>query len=107
MRIALIKSNYTPYGGGEKYTTRMLNCFVEKNFEVDVLTAESGLWDGVSHKVGLVTMRQFKYNNLMRLLTFNTSVTRYLKSTNYACIFSMDKTEYQTHLRAGGGSHAA
>lgn len=107
MRVAIIKSNYTPYGGGEKYTRRMINAFIEKNIQVDVLTAESGGWEGALENVGWVTLKQFKYNNLLRLLTFNSSVNRYLKNTRYDCIFGMDRTEYQTHLRAGGGSHAA
>ena len=107
MRVAIIKSNYTPYGGGEKYTTRMINAFIEKNIHVDVLTAESGGWEGILLNVSCVTLKQFKYNNLLRLLTFNSSVNHYLKNTRYNCIFGMDRTEYQTHMRAGGGSHAA
>jgi UDP-glucose:(heptosyl)LPS alpha-1,3-glucosyltransferase len=107
MRIAIIKSNYTPYGGGEKYTTRIINAFAGKNLQVDVLTSESEMWEGSDLKARCIHMKQFKHNNLLRLLTFNTSVNRHLKNTPYDCIFGMDRTEYQTHIRAGGGCHAA
>jgi len=107
MRVAIIKSNYTPYGGGEKYTTRIINAFAEKNQQVDVLTAESGMWQGTDRQARLVTLKQSRYNNLLKLLTFNASVNRHLRNTPYDCIFGMDRTEYQTHLRAGGGCHAA
>jgi UDP-glucose:(heptosyl)LPS alpha-1,3-glucosyltransferase len=107
MRVAIIKSNYTPYGGGEKYATRMIRAFSERNVEVDVLTAESGGWGQTSLDARLVSLKQTKYNNLLRLLTFNASVERYLRKEKYDCIFGMDRTSCQTHMRAGGGVHAA
>jgi|WetSurSiteA1Bulk_404760.scaffolds.fasta_scaffold00557_6 UDP-glucose:(heptosyl)LPS alpha-1,3-glucosyltransferase len=107
MRIAIIKSNYTPYGGAEKYTTRLIKAFAEKDVLVDVLTSERGKWAGIENNVGWVTLQQAKRNNLLRLLTFNASVRSYLKKDHYHCIFGMDRTDYQTHLRAGGGCHAA
>jgi UDP-glucose:(heptosyl)LPS alpha-1,3-glucosyltransferase len=107
MQIAIIKSNYTPYGGGEKYATRIINAFDKKDIHVDVLTAESGMWEGSHQKSRFITLKQSQYNNLLKLLTFNASVNRHLKNTSYDCIFGMDRTEYQTHMRAGGGCHAA
>lgn len=107
MRVAIIKSNYSPYGGGEKYATRMIKAFVEKGIHVDVLTADPGGWEDTLQDVGRVRLKQSKYNNLLRLLTFNSSSNRYLKKERYDCVFGMDRTEYQTHLRAGGGCHAA
>lgn len=107
MRVAIIKSNYTPYGGAEKYTTRLIQAFVEKNAEADILTSEHSKWDGFDHKVKQVMLKQYPYNNFLRLLTFNSSVKRYLEKEKYDCILGMDRTDYQTHLRAGGGCHAA
>jgi UDP-glucose:(heptosyl)LPS alpha-1,3-glucosyltransferase len=107
MKVAIIKSNYTPYGGGEKYATRLIQAFAERDSSVDVLTAESGGWGDDIYNVKCVTLRQYRHNNLVRLLTFNASVNSYLSSSGYDCIFSMDRTDFQTHLRAGGGSHAA
>ncbi len=107
MRTAIIKSNYSFYGGAEKYTTRLINAFVENNVEVDVLTSEHGRWDGFPQGVKPVALRQFRYNNLLRLLTFNSSVNRHLKNERYDCILGMDRTENQTHLWLGGGCHRA
>ena len=107
MRVAIIKSNYAPYGGAEKYTTRLINFFVRNNVEVDVLTSEHGGWDGLQRNVKMMRLRQFPYNNLLRLLTFNRSVNRYLRSAHYDCVLGMDRTGYQTHLWLGGGCHRA
>lgn len=107
MKVAIIKSNYTPYGGGEKYATRMIRAFSGTGAEVDVLTATKGQWEEFEGKVRFVTIRQFPYTSLFRLSSFNSSVTQYLKENSYDCILGMDRTEYQTHLRAGGGCHAA
>ncbi len=106
MRVAIIKSNYTPYGGGEKYTTRLINAFVKRDITVDVVTAEPARWELTSPNVNWITLRQFKRNNLLRLLSFNASASRHFKSTPYDCVLGMDRTDYQTHLRAGGGCHA-
>ena len=106
MRVAIIKSNYTPYGGAEKYTTRLIEAFVN-NVEVDVLTSVHGNWDGVNRNFRQIALKQFRHNNLLKLLTFNSSVKRYLKKERYDCILGMDRTDYQTHLRAGSGCHAA
>ncbi|MFZ5907988.1 MAG: glycosyltransferase family 4 protein [Nitrospirota bacterium] len=107
MRIAIIKSNYTPYGGAEKYTTRLIRAFAARGVSVDVLTSEHGKWEGIEYHIEWVKLGQAKRNNLLRLLTFNASVKRHLNREHYHCIFGMDRTDYQTHLRAGGGCHAA
>jgi UDP-glucose:(heptosyl)LPS alpha-1,3-glucosyltransferase len=106
MRVAIIKSNYTPYGGGEKYTTRLINAFAKRDMIVDVITAAPVRWENTAPNVNWVTLRQFKHNNLLRLLSFNSSVNSYFKTVAYDCVLGMDRTEYQTHLRAGGGCHA-
>jgi UDP-glucose:(heptosyl)LPS alpha-1,3-glucosyltransferase len=107
MRVAIIKSSYAPYGGAEKYAARMIGAFAARNVQVDVLTAESGDWGQTSLDARLVSLKQVKYNNLLRLLTFDASVGRYLQKEKYDCILGMDRTSLQTHLRAGGGVHAA
>lgn len=106
MRVAIIKSNYTPYGGGEKYATRMIGAFAGRNVQVDVLTALSGDWGKTLPEARLVFLKQIKFNHLLRVLTFDASVERHLRKVKYDCIFGMDRTSHQTHLRAGGGLHA-
>jgi len=107
MHVAVIKSNYTPYGGSEKYTTRLINAFLDRGADVDVLTTVKGRWTGLDGRVHVQSLFQFRYNNLLRLLSFNSSVRRHLEHHRYDIIFGMDRTDFQTHLRAGGGCHAA
>ena len=107
MKVAIIKSNYTPFGGGEKYTTRLIKAFAARGMSVDVLTAVKGQWDAFDKNVRWVRLYQVPYNNLLRLISFNASVNSHLKTHSYDCVLGMDRTEAQTHLRAGGGCHAA
>ncbi|MBS1114673.1 MAG: WabG [Nitrospirae bacterium] len=107
MKVAIIKSNYTPFGGGEKYTTRLIRAFAARGDNVDVLTAVKVQWDAFDENVRWVQLRQVPYNNLLRLISFNASVKSHLKTYSYDCVLGMDRTEAQTHFRAGGGCHAA
>ena len=107
MKVAIIKSNFTPFGGGEKYTTRLIKAFAARGESVDVLTAVKVQWDAFDENVRWVRLYQMPYNNLLRQISFNASVNRHLKTHSYDCVLGMDRTEVQTHLRAGGGCHAA
>ncbi|MCX7770280.1 MAG: glycosyltransferase family 4 protein [Proteobacteria bacterium] len=104
-RIAVIKSNYTPYGGGEKYAKAVINAFIERGFEVDVLTSSDEDW--VEKGVRKVCIPMAKYNNFLRLYTFNRNCYSYLKKNfyKYKVVLDMDRTVLSTHIRAGGGSH--
>lgn len=106
MSVAVIKSNYMHYGGGEKYAYHVVHAFAARGLATDVLTAEKGPWvegEGI-HRV-LIPM--FPTNNFLRLVSFNRGVQRYLERriSDYDCVLGMDRTVLQTHLRAGGGSH--
>ncbi len=105
MPVAIVKSNYTPYGGGEKYTQRLIDAFIERGYEVHLLTAHE--WPVRRKGLRLIRMKMARWNNLLRLITFNASVKEYLRKTPYELVLGMDRTEVQTHLRAGGGSHRA
>lgn len=107
MHIAIVKSDYTPFGGAEKYTTRLIDAFLKNNIAVDVITSIRSNWPNANEKLRQITLKHFPYNNLLRLLTFHAAVRRFLKRSNYDCILGMECIGYETHLRAGGGSHAA
>ena len=63
MRLAIIKSNYTPYGGAEKYTTRLIDAFVKSNAEVDVLTSVYGNWNGFDRKFRRIVLNLLSVSN--------------------------------------------
>ena len=60
MKVAIIKSNYTPFGGGEKYTTRLIKAFAARGESIDVLTAVNGQWDAFDENVRWVRLYQFQ-----------------------------------------------
>ncbi|MEJ2697224.1 MAG: glycosyltransferase family 4 protein [Candidatus Sulfobium sp.] len=108
MRVAVIKSNYTPYGGAEKYAYHLVNAFADRGYATDVLTASKERW--VEGKgINRVFIPINRFNNLSRLYTFNRGVVAYLRKCmdDYDCVLDMDRTVLHTHIRAGGGSHRA
>ena len=106
-RVAVIKNGYTPYGGAEKYTGRVVEAFARRGYGVDVLTSARGAWD--SPDVRRVPIASVSFNRLLRVATFNRNCRRYLEGnlSRYRCVLSMDRTDTATHIRAGGGSHRA
>ena len=106
-RVAVIKNHYTPYGGAEKYTTRIVEAFARRGFGVDVLTSSRWEWDAAS--VTRVPIAAASLNSLLRVYTFNENCRRHLEKNlaRYRCVLSMDRTDTATHIRAGGGSHRA
>jgi UDP-glucose:(heptosyl)LPS alpha-1,3-glucosyltransferase len=106
MRVAIIKSNYTPFGGGEKYAYYLVNAFANRGYITDVLTAEKKEWV-TGTLINRVLIYRAPFNNLLKLYTFNKGVVSYLKThlNEYDCILDMDRTTLHTHIRAGGGSH--
>jgi len=116
VKVAIIKSNYTPYGGAEKYTHALIKAFLEAGHEVHLITSQGSRWNEALQGKGqylfgdnfkIRPVWQFKYNNLLKLISFNASVKRYLKKEKYESILGMDNTEFQTHIRLGGGLHRA
>ena len=106
-RVAVIKNSYTPYGGAEKYTVRVVDAFDRRGYAVDVLTAARGAWG--SSSVTRVPIAAVTFNNALKVYTFNAGCRRHLASSleRYRCVLSMDRTDTATHIRAGGGSHRA
>ncbi len=106
-KIGVIKSNYTPFGGGEKYAKAVVRAFKEKGYEVHVLTASKDEW--FEEGVKKIQIPMSKYNNFLRLYTFNKNCYSYMKKNigEYEIVLDMDRTVLATHIRAGGGSHKA
>jgi len=106
-KVCIIKSNYTHFGGGEKYAKAVIRAFKEKGYEVHVLTATKDEW--FEEGVKKIQIPMSKYNNFLRLYTFNRNCYNYIKKNigEYEIVLDMDRTILATHIRAGGGSHKA
>jgi len=104
-RVAVIKSNYTPFGGGEKYAKAVITAFLEKGYEVDVITASKEDW--AEKGVNKIKIPTAAYNNFLRLYSFNKNCYEFFSKNfgKYKVILDMDRTVFATHIRAGGGSH--
>jgi UDP-glucose:(heptosyl)LPS alpha-1,3-glucosyltransferase len=106
-RVAIIKNSYTPYGGAEKYTGRVVDAFARRGYAVDVLTSARHPWG--SESVTRVPIAAPSFSRLLRVYAFNENSRRYLAGAwnRYRCVLTMERTDTATHIRAGGGSHRA
>lgn len=93
MKIALIKKDcsLSRIGGLEKVTHYLMHAFEKKGHSVTLMHGEK-------------PSTLFKFRELEKFDQFCSSR---LKEEPFDVIFSMDRTSFQTHHRAGNGVHAA
>jgi len=105
MKVAILKINFSTYGGSEKYCRLLTNYLLQKG-DMPVIFSSSKVFEfppPLIHEVPTI-----KFNKLLRLYSFNNYIYSYFNDNReFDAIISMDKTKYHTHIRAGGGCHKA
>jgi len=102
--ICLIKRDLNPQGGLEKYTKRIIEGFLKRNFEVTLLTAQENLEILDVEVVTLPSSGSFSYQ---KIKSFDNSCKKYFETHSHPIVLGLDRTSYQTHIRAGNGIHRA
>ncbi len=107
--IYILKSHLNTLGGAEKYARKLAKAFVDARCAVTLLT--SGARNiGASREEGLTILSEQK-NHWMSLSSVRAFDAFCLSSVSKrapnAVVFSLDRTSFQTHLRASNGVHAA
>ncbi len=106
MRIVLIKSELYRTGGLEKYTWQLARDFCSLGCQVTLLTTGS-ITPPFEHPELEICSFPISYPlSVLNVLHFDRAVTTYLSQHHFPIIFSLDRTRYQTHIRAGNGVHA-
>ncbi len=106
-KIIILKSQFHKLGGLEKYALHTAKIFAKKGFDVHVLT--SGKKPSIS-SLDNIEFHYFDHGfgpNFMRIDQFDRYCQYWLKKFNCPFILGMDRTSFQTHIRAGNGSHIA
>ena len=103
MKIALIRYRYTPFGGAERYMSRLIGGLRAAGHEIHIFAAE---WDaevepGVSiHRVPVITLTGW-----LKSLTFSQNCRTLIGKERPDIIFSLERTLRQDIYRAGDGCH--
>lgn len=103
MKIALVRQRYTPFGGAERYMSRLIDGLVAQGHDVHVFASHWGAGENATvslHKVPVVRL-----SGWLKALTFSLNCRRLLRRENFDIIFSLERTLFQTIYRAGDGCH--
>lgn len=106
-RITLLKSNLTQTGGLEKYTWQIAQRFCQKKIPVTLLTTGTSRPPFESDYLQVVSFPIDHQLSVLNLLRFNRCCNQYLKKHPTPIVFGLDRNQFQTHIRAGNGVHAA
>jgi UDP-glucose:(heptosyl)LPS alpha-1,3-glucosyltransferase len=102
--VVLLKPGSKRKGGLEKYTQRIASAFVEKGDQVTYLST------GVAPEVPGVHFHSFPIKSALsfrKIQRFDRSVQTWLNENTSDLVLGLDRNSIQTHLRLGGGVHAA
>ncbi len=101
MKIALIRKNYTPYGGAENYLNLVSESLHAQRHEVHIFsTNHRHRKSDFVHRVRTIRKPSFLSN-----IFFALNVRYALKKESFDCILSFERTFFQDIYRAGDGCH--
>ncbi len=101
MKIALIRKNYSSYGGAENYLRLVAQGLNAKGHDVHIFSASN--WHDNAfpvHRIKTLNKPSFLSN-----IFFAVNSKAVLKKESFDCIFSFERTFFQDIYRAGDGCH--
>lgn len=103
MKIALIRQNYTPNGGAERYAQAIAQGMAARGHEVHLLARS---WP-VAGAAGCHFRRvpTVNFSSSLRTLSFALACRRLLAREKFDLVFSLERTLDQDVYRAGDGCH--
>ena len=103
MKIAILKSGLARTGGLEKYTLRLAHALHKKNHEVTLVSTERP----ANCDLPILAKPFTAHFSFRKVQEFDRTCAAAIDTLKPDVIFGMDRTRFQTHLRAGNGVHAA
>lgn len=105
MKIAFIRKKYTPFGGAERYLSRLIDELSYQGHEVHILAQKwgkepMGNTQAYFHQIKVISTLSF-----MESLTFAIGASRVAQKEEFDVIHSFDRTFFQDVYRAGDGCH--
>ncbi|GBE04404.1 lipopolysaccharide core biosynthesis protein RfaG [bacterium BMS3Abin10] len=101
LKIALIRKNYTPYGGAEKYLELVSRELHSQGHDIHIFTADP--WPDAPfsiHRIGVLRKPSFLSNVL-----FASRLRKNMLNSRFDCVLSFERTFLQDIYRAGDGCH--
>jgi UDP-glucose:(heptosyl)LPS alpha-1,3-glucosyltransferase len=102
--VTLLKSEIARKGGLEKYTWQIALAFQKLGAEVTLLTTGPKIPSPPG--IHLVYLSDKYPLSVWNVYAFDRACAAYLKAHPTPIVFGLDRNRFQTHIRAGNGSHA-
>lgn len=99
MKIGLIRSRYTPYGGAEVFLERFIKELLRRGHEIDVFSAS---WSGAGVTVHRIPVAGPSF---IRPLVFALRAARAVERVQPDVVVSLERTSCEDIYRAGDGCH--
>lgn len=104
-RIAVVRSQYSPYGGAEVLTLGILEELLKTDISIDLLTWPRQAWPHHHPRLHIVPIGVPYGNRLWQTWIFEHAVQKYLATHSFQRVFAIDLVSRFTHVSAAGGSH--
>ena len=101
MKIALVRKNYTPYGGAENYLRLMARKLADQGHEIDIYSSTEQTDDNFRISKIKTSRKPSFLSNIM----FAARSKEALQKVSSDFIISFERTFYQDVYRAGDGCH--
>jgi UDP-glucose:(heptosyl)LPS alpha-1,3-glucosyltransferase len=102
--IAILKRDMVKAGGLEKHTSRIIQKFQDRGFSITLVTASPSFFQ---KNISVVSHPLKSSLNYKKIDEFDEFSHTFLSNSPHDIVLGMDRTRYQTHIRAGNGVHAA
>lgn len=103
LRVALVRMNYSPYGGAELYLSRFARVLLQKGVEVHLFSRR---WNGEEREgIHLHRVPALTYPRTLRILSFAAFSALALRRNAFDVVHSFERTLRQDIYRAGDGCH--
>jgi UDP-glucose:(heptosyl)LPS alpha-1,3-glucosyltransferase len=104
-KIAVVRRQYSPYGGAEVLTLGILEELLKTGISIDVLTWPRQEWPIQHSRLHIVPIGVPYGNRLWQTWIFEHAVRKYLAIHSFQRVFAIDLVSCFTHVSAAGGSH--
>jgi UDP-glucose:(heptosyl)LPS alpha-1,3-glucosyltransferase len=106
IKVNLITRHFKSIGGLEKYAYRIAEGFTRKGAHVNIITSDFITKSEFHPLIHFHTLPLKKWLNFRKMDEFDRLCKKFHGTHPANIIFGMDRTRYQTHIRAGNGVHA-
>ena len=103
-RVAVIKSEHSPFGGAEIMTQNFVHLLLNAGCEVTLLTSYNQEWPFKHNHLTIIELTKAGGNRFWQVWRFNRAVSSYLNKSRrlFDIVLSLDRVEKYTHYHAGG-----